>query len=149
MDEDVLEPGPSTVSQPQDLPASASAMSISSVADLQTNTFYCDSQEVLEKANRADFQPLQDAAKIIVPHTLTFELLHYFGPFTTNFGTNYVLVACCENDSSRHILVCQYVTAGESKPMDNYLFRTFKIKNFMTICSKKVYYFSGKFAVAT
>lgn len=151
MDEDVPEAGPSTENHDQVIPVSAStsATCISSVSNFQTDTFYCDSQEVLDNANLMVFEPLQDAAKIVVPHTLSFELLHYFGPFTTNFGTNYVYVASCENDSSRNILVCQYVTTSENVQLDYYLNRTFKIKNFMTISSKKVFFHCGKFGFTT
>lgn len=153
MEEDASEPGPSTVNQQQAVPVSVSvstsATCISSVANLQTNIFYCDSEEVLYNGNLMNFQPLQDVAKVVAPQTLSFKLLHYFGPFKSSFGTNYVFIASCESDSSRNILVSHNVTSSKNVPTDNYLNKTFKIKNFMTISSKDVSFECGKYDVTT
>ncbi len=145
MNEPFLDPP----SQLQARPASAST-GISSPADLQPDTIYCDSQDVLECVNLTDSQfPLKDAAKVVVPHTLSLELLHYFGPFFTGTRTNYVYVANFENDNSHVVLISHWTNAKETAQMDFYLNRIFKIQNFLTISSKGIHFDCGKFSVSS
>ncbi len=131
--------------EPEVQPASLALTCISSLTDLQADTIYCDSQEVLDHINRMDSPLLKDTAKKVVPHTLSLELLHYYGPYETDCLTNYVYVAHFENDSSRAVLVSLEGDEVEMTQMDYYLNKTFKIKNFLAINTKDFFFNCGEF----
>ena len=125
--------------------------SISTIADLQPNIVYCDTQEVSDSVTQAAALtqlviPSSCSIKVI-RHCLTLRLLHYYGPFNNPSEKNLILIASCLYDESRTVLISIKlpITNGKTVNLDQHINRTFTLKNFMTIQTTSLVFNSGRF----